>query len=177
MDSFDAERAAWVIVCGYAVAFALVFGAWRGSAPGREKRFWLLVGLGVLALGINKQLDLQTQFTAIMRDMARADGWFEMRRDLQAAFIRWLLIGLAIGGLALAWLTRELGGPVRVALLGVLLLCGFVALRAASFHHVDMLLRTMIFGTRAWVVIELAGVLLVGTGAGWSILRERKSAV
>ena len=30
----------------------------------------------MLLLGINKQLDLQSLFTEVMRDMAHAQGWY-----------------------------------------------------------------------------------------------------
>ena len=49
----------------------------------------------VCALGVNKQLDLQTLFTQLARDLAMAQGWYEERRRYQVAFI--IAIGL-LGG-------------------------------------------------------------------------------
>ena len=175
MDGFDAERAAWIITAAYALTLPLLALAWRGSAPGRERIFWSLALLGVLALALNKQLDLQTQLTAFGRQMARDGGWYAARREAQRLFIIGLAAGMAVVALGLGWMARRLGGPVWVTLAGLLMLGGFVLLRAASFHHVDRLLRTGLLGTRAWVVIELAGIAVVLAGSGWAAWRARRA--
>lgn len=184
MDEFNAERAAWAITIAYALSLLLIgLVASRSQRDGqtagqigRERLFWLLAGLAIMALGLNKQLDLQTQLTAFGRQLARDGDWFDMRRQVQTAFV----IGLAAVGamiaLWLAWMVRAMGGPVKLALAGLWMLGGFVLLRAASFHHLDQLLRTSLFGTRAWVVIELAGIAMVAAGAIWALRTCRKPA-
>lgn len=174
MDGFNADRAAWVIVTAYAVALVLVARAWHSSAPDRERLFWALAAAAVLALGLNKQLDLQTQLTAMARQVARDGDWFQYRRQVQAGFIAALALFVAALALWLGYLVRGMGGPVKLALAGLVLLFGFVLLRAASFHHLDVLLRTGMLGTRAWVVIELGGILMVSAGAGWAIWRRQR---
>ena len=175
MDGFDPERAAWAILFAYALTLPPLLMALRGT-EGRARLFWTLACLAVLALGLNKQLDLQTQLTAIGRSIARGGGWYAERRGVQRLFILGLGTLLAVLALWLGWLTRGLGGPVRLALGGLLLLGGFVLLRAASFHHLDRLLRTDLLGTRAWVVIELAGIALVLAGSTWGAIRARRGS-
>src|SRR5205085_7871158 len=52
----------WFIVTGYLVAALLTFRA--GSvADGRERILWLGTGVALILLGINKQLDLQSDLT------------------------------------------------------------------------------------------------------------------
>lgn len=172
MDHFDADRAALVITSAYAVAFALLIVARQRTPEARERLFWALAALAILALGINKPLDLQTDLTAWGRQLARDGGWYTHRRQVQVAFIAGLAVATAIAALGFGWLVRRMGGPVWLALTGLIVLAGFVLLRAASFHHVDGLLRTRLFGTRAWVVIELGGILVVALGALWSVLRR-----
>ena len=41
----------------------------------------------LLLLGINKQLDFQTLFNDVLRRMAKADGWYSVRRFYQVIFI------------------------------------------------------------------------------------------
>ena len=126
-------------------------------------RFWSLVVLSMLLLGVNKQLDLQTWFTEIGRDLAHRQGWYEGRRPLQVVFIG--LIAL-IGGCLTAWLAfamRHVLHRVVGALVGLGALVTFVIVRAASFHHVDMLLGRG--RVRLNWVLELGGIALIAISA------------
>ncbi|WP_199554390.1 hypothetical protein [Sandaracinobacteroides hominis] len=176
MHNFDAERAVWIITAAYLLTLPLLVLARQASATPRERLFWTLACLGILALALNKQLDLQTQLTAFGRQVAHNGDWFDRRRDVQRLFLIGLGASMALLALWLGWLTHNLPGPVKLTLAGLLLLGGFVLLRAASFHNVDQLLRTNLLGTRAWVVIELAGIVVVMAGAGWAAMRARRRA-
>jgi hypothetical protein len=126
-------------------------------------RFWGLVLFSMLLLGVNKQLDLQTWFTEIGRDLAHEQGWYEVRRPLQVAFIA--LIALVGGGATvfLAFTMRHVLSRVVGALFGLGALVTFVIVRAASFHHVDVLLgRGRI---RLNWVLELGGIALIAISA------------
>ena len=171
MVGFDAARAELQITLAYAATLPLLLLAWRNSPPGRARRFWLLAMLLILALGLNKLLDLQTELTALGRRMARTEGWFEARRQVQAVFIAGLALLVAGAATLGAFWVRRLGPPVWLALAGLVGLSGFVLLRAISFHHVDSLLRLPLFGTRAWVSLELAGIAIVAIGAALALRR------
>ena len=123
--------------------------------------FWTLAALLLLFLAVNKQLDLQSFMTAAGRCMAQAQGWYENRRLVQLAFI----LGLAgTGVLVLLGLRRLLRGTLArtgLALLGLVLVTVFVLIRAAGFHHMDMLIGTRIAGMRLNWLLELPGPLLV----------------
>ncbi len=104
----------WVTVAAYLVA-ALGCGlaAWREPMPdgtrrprSRPSRFWLVLAALMLALGINKQLDLQSLVTQIGRDVVRALGLYSERRELQLGFI--LAVALVCAG-------RAGGVPLGVA--------------------------------------------------------------
>ena len=166
----DPTPLGWVTVVAYLVTAAMAF---RGSArvhaartqaadPGRTRtvaRFWLGVGIVMIALGINKQLDLQTYFTESMRDLALSQGWYEDRRRYQVAFIAALGLGgvLALGLIALA--LRQVIGEVLGGALGLVLITMFVLVRAASFHYVDRLLGTG--KLRLNWVLELSGIAVI----------------
>lgn len=157
----DPTVAGWVTVGAYAGATLLCFLARQRSPDRAERRFWLAVGVLLLLLGVNKQLDLQTWLTEVGRDMARAQGWYEQRRIIQGLFIFWLGMG-AWGvkrwlGLAL----NTLSPAARLAGRGVLLLALFVLIRAASFHHVDALLGVALTTLRINVLLELGAIGII----------------
>ena len=77
-----------------------------------------------------------------------------------------MLVALSmVAVLIMALRTRNAAGPVRAALIGIILLLGFIAVRAASFHHVDVLLMDRIGGWRLNWLFELTGIALVAVPA------------
>ncbi|MEO0719835.1 MAG: hypothetical protein AAFZ06_13295, partial [Pseudomonadota bacterium] len=76
----------WVTVGGYfaaaAIALAVVLSADRfpEASRRREQLFWIGVVLFMIILGINKQLDLQSFFTATGRCVSKLGGWYEDRQ-------------------------------------------------------------------------------------------------
>jgi len=165
----DPTVAGWVTVIAYAVALFLCLRAYRRCKlfpeAAAERRIWGLLSAGLLALGINKQLDLQTALTEAARGLARQQGWYEGRRPIQAAFV----LGVAVlGALTAIWMWRQArkGGPaLRHAILGAVVLTAFVVIRAASFHYVDILIGESLVGLRLNVILELGGIGWVAYGA------------
>lgn len=167
----------WVTVLVYlaaAVGSARVALALRGidSVERRERRFWWIAAALMLGLALNKQLDLQTLLTLVARCNAHLAGWYDIRRTIQREFI----LAVALGGAGLlallAYLLRGILGRVGLALLGLGFVCLFVVVRAASFHHVDTLLGTWVFGVKMNWLLELPGPVLVALVAA----RRRRSA-
>ncbi|WP_448577642.1 hypothetical protein [Thermaurantiacus sp.] len=171
MVGFDAARAELQITLAYGASLLLLLLAWRNSPEGRARRFWLVAALLILGLGLNKPLDLQTSLTSWGRQLARDGDSYAMRRQVQAEFIAGLAVAMAVAAAGLGFLVRRLGPPAWLALFGLWGLSGFVLLRAISFHHLDALLRLPLFGTRAWVSLELAGIALVALGAALALRR------
>lgn len=159
--SNDAGTLPWLAVAGYLIGAGLCLWQRGGTESERERLFWLVAALVMLALGINKQLDLQTALTAMLRARARENDWFDQRREIQRVFV----IAVGVGGIVLcaglAWLVRGLRLSVMAALLGLCLLVMFVAVRTASFHHVDVVMRTPLVGLKLHTVLELAGIAIV----------------
>lgn len=136
----------------------------RPPLPARRAALWLVLAAIFLALGINKQLDLQTLVTEIGRVLAHRGGWYEERRFVQAIFVGVVALVGVIGLLVFAWLTRGQLRDFRVVLGGLAFLLSFVVIRAASFHSVDELIRFAPLGIRMNWVFELGGIALVGFG-------------
>ena len=166
----DNSAMGWVTVLVYLLAAILSVGAAKAlhgsEAPLRRERvFWGISGAVMLFLAINKQLDLQSLFTMIGRCNAHLMGWYDMRQTVQRDFILAVAVGggLAVGLLAL--LLRGILGRVWPALLGIGFVCGFVLIRAASFHDVDGLIGSWAMGIRVNWLLELPGPTLVAITA------------
>ncbi|MFP4106076.1 MAG: hypothetical protein ACLFVU_08300 [Phycisphaerae bacterium] len=175
----DPELADWAITLAYLTAAVLSLQAMRRSPPGRQGSrssatvFWCCVGLLMLALGLNKQLDLQTALADWGRQMAREQGWYKERREFQRRFI-WGLAGCSV--LVIGWLTwriRRSRWPCWLALAGVVMQVLYILVRATSFHHVDRILGARIWDVKTHVWAELLGILLVGSAACLHILLGR----
>lgn len=164
----DPSVMGWVTVVLYFVAAAQCFfiGRRHDLAFAKfERGLWRLIALGLLALGINKQLDLQSALTEAGRLIAREQGWYEQRGELQRMFIIEVAVVLAILAVLLAVITRRAPAPTRVAVLGSCVLLGFVVIRASSFHHMDVLIDMSWLGIRMNWVLEIGGILVVFAGA------------
>ncbi len=123
-----------------------------------ERWVWRVLLIGLIALGINKQLDVQSALTELGRIAAQRQGWYESRRQTQLAFIA----GAGILGLTfltalifLAWGSHQ---ATLSALIGGFALLLFVMIRAASFHQVDRLLNADFAGLRYNWIIEMGGL-------------------
>jgi hypothetical protein len=168
----DSSWIGWATVGAYVWVAVLTAraarAAWRTRDPDRLVLWGVLTCL-FAALGVNKQLDLQTLLSQLGRDWARSQHWYDARRTVQFAFI--VVLGLLTLG-ALSWLvrsTRALGAPPRLAALGTTLLGAFILIRATSFHHVDALLGLSLGDVTLSACLELSGIALVGVAAHWEL--------
>jgi hypothetical protein len=137
-------------------------------APSPEGRWWLAMSALMLFLGINKQLDLQSLFTEIGRDVARSQDWYdESRHTVQLDFIAAMLVSGVVAGVVLALTVgRRVRNWARLSMLAVCALGVWVLIRATSFHHVDEMLGYRFAGLRYNTLLEL-GPLSVIALAAW----------
>lgn len=166
----DPTVVGWLTVLVYLAAAFLAFrvsqklGALAG--PSSEGRFYLVVSLLAVLLGVNKQADFQTTLTDAARALLAGSDFYEQRRIVQGVAT---LVALGVGAAILVTLLRlVLGAPratERVAV-GVLMLFAFVAFRALFFAKLahtgsSELLRAF----------ELLGLVVVMSGS-WARLRS-----
>lgn len=157
----DPNAIGWLTVVLYLVAAGLCHWLARAKPSRREARLWRVLAASFLALGINKQLDLQTALTELGRMMARSEGWYGNRRPVQAAFVACVAV-LGLAAAAALWsLARRAPHATRQAVAGTALVITFVVIRAASFHYVDKLLGLRWIGIRVNWVLEMGGISIV----------------
>jgi len=161
-------------VMGWLTVVLYALGAWecyrvatKHSSllrPGEGALWWILV-YGLLALGFNKQLDLQSALTEIGRFFAEKQGWYDKRHEVQIYFISSVAAIAAFAIFALFLLARKAPPATLIALSGSICLLSFVVIRAASFHHVDLFIGSVIFGIKMNAILEMGGISIIIIGA------------
>jgi hypothetical protein len=163
----DPTLGGWVTVALYFVA---VFCTWRTAnypyAMG-EVRVWRAISLMFVALGINKQLDLQTAVTEVGRIIALSQGWYGERQIVQVWFIIGVAMVCTLIALVLLVFIRNSPAPTWLALLGTTIVLAFVLIRAASFHHIDRFIGDRIAGLKWNWVLEMGGINIVIIAGEW----------
>jgi hypothetical protein len=162
----------WAVVAVYLVGAAVSIGAGlarrRGATGGslRLEWFWYGCAAALVALAINKQLDLHGYAESFVERQAWLDGWYYERQAVQQLFIRVVALGGAIIALLLFFYFRR-GTPAHwVAIAGLIGLEAFIAIRAASLHDVDALLRrSVVTDLRLSHALEIGGALVVAGAA------------
>ncbi len=144
----------------------------------QHRLIWGALSLGLLFLGINKQLDLQTPFIALAKRIAYAGGWYDLGQRAQMLFIA---VMIAASLLLLGWLAvrmRHLWRSYGLLLLGLLALARFVVVRAATFFGVPLPeLSRFTGGLRINWLLEALGAALIALAALLNLLKRRKVRV
>ena len=135
--------------------------------------FWWVVGIAILLLGVNKQLDLQILLADVGRTYAQVHGWYEQRKPVQ---IRTIALFATLGLGALEWFAYRLRRAPRStwpAMAGMLLLALYVLLRMVGLHPIEhvMGLRWLRLELGDWV--EIWGLLCIGLSGTWYFLTQR----
>lgn len=148
--------------CCYKSARVLYFSDRIFSAPvQRQKVLWWTITVLMFFLGVNKQLDLQTLFTATAKYLAHEQGWYEQRRALQKLFIAGvIMLGLA-AMVTMFVFYRNILKRHALAIAGMCALLAFILIRASSFHNMDSLISARIAGVKLNWILELGGIALV----------------
>jgi hypothetical protein len=165
----------WVIVAAYGATAALCFLAALRSPVHRETVFWSVLTLCLLALMVNKQLDLQTAVTAFGRCMAQMNGWYQDRRHVQLLFAIGVLVAAVVVAVVLLLTMRHSLRRIWPALLGLVCVMSFVAIRVLSFHHVDEMIGYRLGAFNMKWAFELTGLILIAANVVWLLSRSRNA--
>jgi hypothetical protein len=172
----DPTIGGWVTVALYLLTS---FSCWRSAGLVRmqharmlrESRAWRSISCLFLALGINKQLDLQSALTEVGRILAQAQGWYAQREVVQLDFILLVAVACLIAAIVLVILVRRSPLSTWLALIGTAMVLCFVFIRAASFHHFDRFIGSRVFGLRWNWIVEMSGISLVLLASQWRQVR------
>ena len=156
----------WVTVLVYfAVALFCLKAATSAGLKQSDKTFWIFLTFFLIALGINKQLDLQSLLTQIGRNIAIEQGLYEYRRAIQAVFIIFIgLLGIICTTILLRTY-RKADRAIKIAFAGCIILFTFILIRASSFHHIDLYINVKLVSATMNNVLELGGLVIIGVGS------------
>ena len=164
----DPTAAGWITVflylCTSLSCWTVARRIWQEA---RESQFWRTVAVSFLALGINKQLDLQTALTEIGRVLAHWQGWYEQRQLVQIAFIIFVAVTCVVAVMLLFLWVHHAPASTLLALFGTIMVIGYVLVRAASFHHIDRFIAGAIIGLRWNWLLEIGGIAVVLLASRW----------
>jgi len=128
----------------------------------------------MILLGVNKQLDLQSLFTEVGRQIAKAQGWMDHRRIVQFWFIVAFGSAAIAAFLLLVGIRPDLFKRFPIAFAGLFFLLCFIVIRAAGFHHFDEMLGFRLFGAKMNWLIELTGIYAIFVAGLLEMVRLKK---
>jgi hypothetical protein len=166
----------WLRVFAYGLAAAACVHAGlrerrrRSSAPSRDiwPAFWFLTAalLGVMALA--RAADIGELVSELGRRTARDEGWYEIRREYQAAAVASVGAIWFVAVVVAVWRVPERRRRYLPAALVVFTLFCFAGIRIISLHQVDTLLYNRpIRGVRIVAIVELTGIALTILATYW----------
>lgn len=166
----DPSVMGWVTVAMYLLAAVMslrvaVTGRYSLASTRRERAFWIFLTVLMVLMAVNKQLDLQSFMTASGRCISKIQGWYKARRAVQQEFVLVLALITSSFGLWLLIVMRRTLRRTFIALLGTIIVLGFVLIRAVGFHDVDSIINHTFNGVRMNWVLELSGLVLIILGA------------
>jgi hypothetical protein len=149
----------WITVGDYLLVSILCFLVARRAEQGR---IWAGLGVVTLLLGGIKATNFLTFFTQFGRAVSRTQQWYDNRQLFQIVLM--LTAVLLLLGLILLTLIafRNATTLLQLAISSLILLVGFVLLRAASLHGFDAFIQAQIAGVRFNWIVELGLLLLLG---------------
>lgn len=154
----------WFVALAYLILVGLSLWVWRRDGLRKTSGTWLWPGLMILfaVLGAGKLVDAQGALTDLLRQEAIHDEWYHFRGPVQAGIVAASALAAALG----MFMVRRMaaGRESRrdlVILAPVLLLLGFYAIRATSWHNVDAVLFRFLAGTRinTWAELTIQGLI------------------
>jgi len=156
------------VLCAFAGVRDLALVS-REERP-RRLIFWLIVGGVLAALAVFAATDAQRSIGDAFRDEAQSEGWYSIRRPIQATVV--ILIVVAADATIL--LAMRLKGAKRRYLppfIALVFLCSFVVIRSLSLHQIDaVLFEGHLLGVSWSDPIEISATLAVGLAAVFSVL-------
>ncbi len=172
----DPTFAGWLIFCAYlAVVYRCYLQYIKAKTEFLDHHFWLVIGVFLLLLCINKQLDFQTVFEASMKDLAQSHGWYAQRRMMQTVFIAILSVSLLTVLIVLRSVLAKACRQHKAVCLGVFMLCLFVVWRAAAFNHLSFLNTQTYWGFNASSLLELSALCVIFYGTYTSHFEHKKT--
>ncbi len=163
-------RLSWwhgLVAVAYGVAAWLCFLNARATREAQGScAMWCVAAALLCLMGANVMLQGDVFVTQMCRALARLQGWYGQRRELQ--YLALGLVALAVLGLGLRAFQRfkpHAQSHTDAASAALLALLVLLALRTVSAHGTDAMVNARFFGLSVGRLFELAGIAWVTLSA------------
>ena len=172
----------WYAVCGYATIFvlALLLGfiehARQRTGTSRKllPTFWFATAALLLAMTLGRISDSGELVADFGRRRADSQGWYEVRRSIQAGVVGTIAAIWAIVVIVAIWRVPERRRRYLPTALVVFTLVCFASVRVISLHQVDALLYNRNLGdVTIRAVVELTLLMVTIVVASWQLRAPR----
>ena len=144
-----------------------------GMAASLWPTFWFATGALLLVMAAGRASNVSDILTDIGRDRARAGGWYEVRRSLQAWVIGAVAAVWAVTVAVAVWRVPERRRRYLPTAIVVFTLVCFVGIRLVSLHQVDAALHNReVRGVTVGAMIEVGLLLCVVGVSAWRFRRS-----
>ena len=140
-----------------------------------HRLFWITLGLALLVLGINRQVDLQWLLHEVGKVMAERQGWFSKRRVVEIVLVAGFMIAVVLLLMFVWRVARREWRRHWLAFCGIVLLVAFVVMRAMRIHEVYALFNMEPPGRWLRTLLECGGAFCIGMSAALGITDYRKT--
>ena len=166
----------WMRVMAYLVVAALCVVAGRRQRPddlGVWTPFWPMTAAVLLAMAVGRAGGIAEWIADLARSEARGEGWYNTRRQYQAAVVGAIGAAWVISVLTACWRIPERRRRYLPMMVIVMTIGAYVAIRMVSLHQVDSLLyRRDLFGMRIGTLTEYALLAVACAGTFWTPTRR-----
>lgn len=162
----DPHLLGWITAVCYLFAAVLTFLIVKRvddfyTEAGKSRAFWLGLTVLLVFLGLNKQLDLQTYLSAMVKCHAILSGWYEHRQEFKLIFV---MVIAAVFLMLLIFILSFFGENLskdKFAIAGIVFLLGFILIHASYFYYFDMPVINKFYETGLNWVLEFIGIFFI----------------
>lgn len=132
-----------------------------------DGKIWYISAILLIIIAINLFINGEYTIDWWIRKFAKMNGWYSMRRPIQAITLGALLVSCSTIFFYLFKITSRINPPVacRLVLIGMAQILSLLCLRLVSYHDTDLFLNLQIAGTSMGRWLETLGLVLISVGA------------
>ena len=141
--------------------------------PTDGSRLWRWCAALLLLMAVDSLLRGEHLLIWWLRELARSEGWYGLRRPIQLLALSVIvpLGALAVSRVRRSLSHRELQGPQRLAIGGMVMLLALLSLRLVSYHYTDQMLAMRLASVSVGRWLDASALLAVALGALGKIAR------
>lgn len=167
-------------VAAYVVATAVCVLAWRQERANRPvndraiwPRLWIATAGLLFGFAIARLLGAPSLITDVGRAEAHSAGLYGARRGFQSGLVAFIAVAWCAAVLLSVWRVPERRRRYLPAIVVVLAIVAFAAVRAVSLHHLDQILYNRpIWGVRGVVYVETSLLAVLVTLAAYRMWKD-----